>query len=149
MNRFHTIAFAATAAALVASCSRLNSTKTAPISAGQQESKAEAKLCKNMTEKNAAVRDYPTITPETSLDQVKTANKDLEEAVRNVQSESRNVNDPGVLEIQAAYQKLLNTVNNVPGGRATVGDAADSVQNDARQLQQAWNQVYRNLECGA
>jgi hypothetical protein len=148
MNRLLTLGLAATAIAL-SSCSRMMNKQPGPVSAAEKESDAEAKMCEHMSKRNPAVQSYPTVTPETSLEQVKTANDELETAVREVEYAGKDINNPGVLEIQMAFQKLQNSVNSVPGGRTTVGEASDSVQANARELRQAWNQVYTKMQCGS
>lgn len=133
----------------LAACSRMTTSQPAPVSAAEKESNAEAKLCKDMTEKNSAIREFPTVTEETSLESIKQANQQVESAVRDVQGYSNKVNNPGVLEIQAAFIQLQDAVNAVPGGRETVGDKAIQVSQEANKLQSAWNELYSSMQCGA
>ncbi|MDB5047168.1 MAG: rane protein [Fibrobacteres bacterium] len=62
---------------------------------------------------------------------------------------AKDVNNPRILEVQSAYQDLQNDLNTVPGGRTTVGEAADSLRADARDLRSAWDRLYTSMECGA
>jgi hypothetical protein len=148
MKRSHTLTFAASLMAL-AGCSKMMNKSPAPVSQAEKESDAEAKLCKNMSKSNPSIQDYPAVTEGTSLEEVKSANQEVETAVREVLDDSKSVNAPGLLEIQSALQKLQNSVNAVPGGRDTVGPAADSVQANAQELRQAWEKVYNRMQCGA
>jgi hypothetical protein len=146
-----TTRFLALAAPLIAlaSCSRMTTSQPAPVSAAEKESAAEAKLCQDMTAKSSAISEFPTVTEETSLDAIKQANQQVESAVRDVQGYSQQINNPGVLEVQAAYNELQDAVNAVPGGRETVGENAIQVSQEASQLQSAWNQLYTSMQCGA
>jgi hypothetical protein len=146
-----TTRFLALAAPLIAlaSCSRMTTSQPAPVSAAEKESAAEAKLCQDMTAKGSAISEFPAVTEETSLDAIKQANQQVESAVRDVQGYSQQINNPGVLEVQAAYNELQDAVNAVPGGRETVGENAIQVSQEASQLQSAWNQLYTSMQCGA
>ena len=134
---------------VLTACSKFMTSQPAPVSAAAKESNAEAKLCKDMTEKNSAIREFPTITAKTSLESIKQANQRVKNAVRDVQGYSNDINNPGVLEIQSAFNELQDAVNAVPGGRETVGDNAIQVSQEANKLQTAWNQLYSSMQCGA
>lgn len=51
--------------------------------------------------------------------------------------------------VQAAYEQLQNSVNAIPGGRSTVGDASTQITTNAQNLQIAWDRLYSELQCGA
>lgn len=133
---------------MLASCSTTR-TQSSPSSAAGRESDAEAELCRNMAEGQAAIREYPAVTRESLLSDVQDANEKVEEAVRDVRESAGDVNNTGLLTIQAAYEELQNTVNAVPGGRSTVGEASEKISADAGNLRSAWNRLYANLQCGA
>lgn len=132
---------------LVVSCSRL--TQSAPVSAAEQEAAAEGRLCKKMTHGAKAIREFPEVSEETSLAEVKEASEKVESAIIDVQKAGKRVNNPGLMEVESAYLELKNSVNSIPGGRSTVGDASEDVNADARELQREWQQLYTNLQCGA
>jgi hypothetical protein len=132
---------------LAVSCSRL--TQSAPVSAAEQEAAAEGKLCRNMADGNEAIHEFPEVSGQTSLSDVKKANDKVEKAIVDVQKAGKRVNNPGLMEVQSAYLELKNTVSGIPGGRSTVGDAYQDVNADARDLQSEWQQLYANLQCGA
>jgi hypothetical protein len=131
----------------VISCSRLS--QSAPATAAEQEAAAESKLCKNMTDGGEAIREFPEVSGGTALSDVKKASDKVEKAIVDVQKAGKRVNNPGLMEVQSAYTELKNSVNGIPGGRSTVGDASDDVNADARELQSEWQQLYANLQCGA
>jgi hypothetical protein len=133
--------------AVVASCSRL--TQSAPVSAAEQEAAAEGKLCRNMTDGAEAIRDFPEVSSETALSDVQEASEKAENAIVDVQKAGKQVNNPGLMEVQSAFLELKNSVNAIPGGRSTIGDAAQAVNADANDLRSEWQQLYSNLQCGA
>lgn len=132
---------------LVASCSRL--TQSAPVSSAEKEAKAENKLCRNMTDGEEAIREFPEVSEETALSDVQKASDKIENAVADVQKAGKRVNNPGLMEVESAFLELKNTVNAIPGGRSTVGDASGDVNADARALRSEWQKLYTNLQCGA
>lgn len=132
---------------LVVSCSRM--TQSAPVSAAEQEAAAEGKLCRNMSDGAEAIREFPEANSETELSEIKAASEKVESAVADIQKAGKNVNNPGLMEVESAYLELKNSVNGIPGGRSTVGDAYQDVNADARDLQSEWQQLYSNLQCGA
>jgi hypothetical protein len=135
---------------MLAGCAQMRGAATNDTAAAaEKESKAEARLCRDMAEKREAIRTYPEVDQETALSTVQEANMKVESAVKDVEGAADNVNNPNIREVQAAYQKLQNTVNSVPGGRSTVGDAAINIGREAQDLQTAWNRLYRELQCGA
>ena len=109
MKSPYTCAIAAALFALT-SCTR-NTTQNAPLSAAKQEAEAEAQLCKDMTQRQAAIQEFPAVTAETPLDQVKSASERAKLAVQEVGQATQKVNDPELLEIQAAFLQLQNTVH--------------------------------------
>lgn len=133
--------------AVVASCSRL--TQSAPVSAAEQEAAAEGKLCRNMTDGDEAIREFPEVSSETALSDVQEASEKAEKAIVDVQKAGKRVNNPGLMEVQSAFLELKNSVNGIPGGRSTVGDASQDVNANASSLKNEWQQLYSNLQCGA
>lgn len=133
----------------LAACSRMTTSQPSPATAEKMESAAEAKLCKDMTEKRAAIHEFPAISEETSLESVKQANQEAEKAVRDVEGYSNDINDPGVLQVKAAFQELQDAVNAVPGGRETVGESSTIVSQEAMELRTAWDSLYNKMQCGA
>lgn len=131
---------------LMAACS---SSQNKAVEAAEKEAKAEKKLCTNMTEMESSVREYPTITAETPLESIQAANERVNKAVEGVRETAQDVSNPRVLDVQAAYQDLQNTVNAVPGGSATVGQASDAVSASAQKFREAWDRLYMSMECGA
>lgn len=149
MNALGTFSIPA-ALLMLAGCAQMRgATTNDTAAAAEKESKAEAKLCRDMAEKREAIRTYPSVDQETALSTVQEANQKVEDAIRDVEGAADNVNNPNIREVQAAYQKLQNTVNSVPGGRSTVGDAAIDIGKETQDLQTAWNRLYRELQCGA
>lgn len=120
-----------------------------PIEAARIRADAQMELCQKMTEKTDAVYQYPSVFTETPLEELRTANEQAAEAVKEVEESSEKLNNPGILEIGAAFRALQNSVNAVPGGRSTVGENSEQIDENARNLKNAWNNLYRNLECGA
>ncbi|HKP94189.1 MAG TPA: hypothetical protein VJ385_00390 [Fibrobacteria bacterium] len=133
---------------LLGACAK-TATQSAPVSEAQKQAEAERKLCTNMNNLKASVQEYPEITSETPLDSIQQANARVDKAVREVKDASKDVNNPRILDVQAAYQELQNSLNTVPGGRMTVGEAADSIRADAREFRNAWDRLYNSMECGA
>lgn len=137
-----------TSLALLSGCATMTG-KNVPVTAAEKESQAEGKLCKKMIESKDAVREYPLVNGDTPLALVKEANDKVAEAVQEVEKSGQAVNNPGVLEVQSSYQELQNAVNEIPGGRSTVGDSWETVNESRIQLQTAWEQLYTDLQCGA
>ena len=133
--------------AAVVSCSRLS--QSAPVSSAEKEAAAESKLCRNMADGGEVIREFPEISSQTALDDVKDASERAENAVADVQKAGKRVNNPGLMEVESAFLELKNSVNGIPGGRTTVGDAYQDVNADARDLQSEWQKLYANLQCGA
>jgi uncharacterized protein YceK len=132
----------------LAGCSQLATRNTASNSARSQAA-TEAQLCKDMTESGSAIRQYPTVSAETPLSAVQDANQKAEQAVGDVGKVSKRIDNPQVLEVQSAFQKLRNAVDTIPGGRSTVGPAAEDVQASAIRLRRSWDRLYSSLQCGA
>lgn len=141
--------YALGAGLLLGACSSTSTTRNAAISAEQQQAQAEAKLCTNMSDTRVSVINYPQVTPETPLDSIQAANSKVDEAVQKVNSSASELANPRILEVQAAYRELLNATHMIPGGRATVGDASDSLQASAESFRNAWDQLYMSMQCGA
>ena len=131
---------------LMAACS---STQTKHDTAADKNAAAEKNLCMNMNEVESSIREYPAVSEWTPLDSIREANARVDQAVLGIKEAAKEVNNPGVLEVQAAYQDLQNTVNEVPGGRTTVGEASDSLRVQAKELKDAWDRLYMSMECGA
>lgn len=145
--KFSAFTFSAfTAIFALTACSKMMPHKT---TSAERQANEEAKLCQNMTEKGSAIRAYPEINTETSLQVIKDANLEVEKAVKEIQGSAQMINDPALTEVQTAYQELQTTVNSVPGGRNTVGDASDALQANAKDLRKAWDKLYINMQCGA
>lgn len=132
---------------LVVSCSRL--TQSRPVSAAEQEAAAENRLCRNMADGAEAIREFPEATGETALSDIKEASEKVEKAIVDVQDAGNRVNNPGLMQVQSAFQELKNSVNEIPGGRSTVGEAAEQVNADASDLRSEWQKLYSDLQCGA
>jgi hypothetical protein len=132
---------------LVVSCSRLS--QSAPVSSAEKEAAAESKLCRNMADGGEAIREFPELSGQTALEDVKDASEKAENAVADVQKAGKRVNNPGLMEVESAFLELKNSVNAIPGGRTTVGDAYQDVNADARELRSEWQKLYANLQCGA
>lgn len=147
MKPIHALTVAASVFSLMG-CANMGSRST-PAAAARIEANAQMELCQNMTEKNDAVFQYPAVYSETPLEAVKQANEEAAEAVREVEKSADNLSNPGILEVGAAFRSLQNSVNEIPGGRATVGEDSEKIEMEARNLKSAWNNLYRNLECGA
>ena len=122
---------------------------TDPAAAVEQRREAEAKLCQDMIEGQQSVQAFPAVDSETPLQSVKEANDAMGKVIRDVQEAANEVNNPGIRSLQAAYQELQNSVNQVPGGRNTVGDVAPEISSDVEQVRITWDQLYSNLQCGA
>lgn len=133
---------------MLASCSKMMN-KNSPNASAQRESEAEANLCSKMSKKGDAIREFPKVTQETSLSAVKEANIKVANAVEEVQKSSGKVNSPDMVEVTTKYQELQSSVSSVPGGRETVGEAADQISTKADQLRSAWNRLFTNMQCGA
>jgi hypothetical protein len=147
MNAFK--ACAATAALLVlGGCAGMRG-KGGPVTAAEKESRAEAELCKNMGQGGQAIRNFPKVDVETPLSAVQDARDDAEDAVADVKSALDDVSTANLLEVQSAFNKLRNTVNSIPGGRSTVGDASGTISEEVEDLQIAWDKLYKELQCGA
>jgi hypothetical protein len=117
--------------------------------ATEKQAQAEQKLCVNMNEMESSIRQYPVITTETPLDSIRAANERVDKAVQGVRESAKDVSNPGVVDVQTAYQDLQNTINTVPEGQGTVGEASDSVTASAQKLREAWDKLYLSMECGA
>lgn len=137
------------AALALAGCASMGGPGKDPAAAAEKETKAEARLCRDMTEKASAIRAFPTVDTETPLTTVQKAKDAAQDAVKDVKDAVDDVNNPNLLSVQAAFEKLESSVNEVPGGRATVGDASTDIGSNAQELQVAWDRLYRELQCGA
>lgn len=147
MNRMIAYSLAASVLSL-ASCARMTG-QSAPATAAKIEAEEEAKLCRTMSDKSNIVSQYPAVSQETLLSEIKAANQRLQDAVNDVRQSSEKISEPGILDVSAAYQSLQNTVDSIPGGRTTVGEASGDISMKASELQNAWNALFTNLECGA
>lgn len=130
-------------------CSSSSGKTSEATKAAEKQAKAEKKLCMNMNEMESSIREYPVITTETSLDSIRAANERVDKAVQGVRESAQDVSNPRVLDVQAAYQDLQNTLNTVPTDQGTVGQASDAVTASAQKLREAWDKLYLSMECGA
>jgi hypothetical protein len=136
--------------ALISLCACSNtSVHTAPGDAASRQAKAEASLCKKMARESPAVRGYPEVGDKTALNDVKSANLKTERAVDDVAQAQSQINNAQILIIQAAYQQLRQVTDSIPGGRATVGPAAEQIRLHSGHLRAAWDSLYSSLQCGA
>lgn len=132
----------------LAGCSQMATHNTASNSARNQAA-AEAQLCKDMTRSQSAIKEYPEVSSDTPLEAVQSANQKVERAVGDVGKTARKIDNPQVLEVQSAFQRLRNAVDTISGGRSTVGPAAEDVHANAIRLQSSWKNLYSSLQCGA
>jgi ABC-type Fe3+-hydroxamate transport system substrate-binding protein len=132
----------------MAGCSQM-ATHNSASNAARSQASTEAQLCKDMTGSQSAIKDYPNVSQNTSLQEVQEANQKVERAVGEVGKTARKIDNPQVLEVQSAFQRLRNAVDTIQGGRNTVGPAADDVHADAGRLKNSWNSLYSSLQCGA
>jgi hypothetical protein len=142
-----TIAMAGALLALTG-CSRMTTRNAASDSARNQAS-AESGLCKDMSRSQASIKNFPDVSAETSLREIQKANRKAEDAVSEVGKVAKKIDNPRVLELQSAFQELRNAVDTIPGGRSTVGPAADDVHASAIKLRRTWESLYASLQCGA
>ncbi len=131
-----------------AGCSQMATRNTASSSARNQAA-AEAQLCKDMTGSESAIKQFPEVSSGTPLQEIQDANRKAERAVGDVGKVARKIDNPRVLQVQSAFQELRNAVDTIPGGRSTVGSAADDVHASAIKLQRTWESLYSSLQCGA
>jgi hypothetical protein len=132
----------------LAGCSQMATRNTAS-NAARNEAQAEAQLCKDMLSSEAAIKNFPEVNPGTALEEVQSANQKAESAVGDVGKVAKKIDNPRVLEVQSAFQELRNAVDTIPGGRSTVGPAADNVHASAIKLKRTWDNLYSSLQCGA
>jgi hypothetical protein len=102
-----------------------------------------------MTDRQTAIQAFPQVDTASALESVKAASDEVHAAVRALSDARGEVSNPNLLGVQAANEKLQKDVNEVPGGRATVGETAGTINQDAQELQTVWDQLYTELQCGA
>jgi hypothetical protein len=145
------LSLAAAALLALTACSRFGMAgkEPAPQSAAEKQAKAQQELCRDMTKHQEAVREYPSVDSLTPLQIIVQANEKIDKAAREVSKFADDIDNPGVLEVQAANQRLQSDATSVPGGRETVGPTADSLEVDVQDLRSAWDKLYSSLQCGA
>ena len=136
------------ALAALTGCSQM-ATRNSASNAARNQAATEAELCKDMSGSQPAIRNFPDVSSDTPLDAVQNATRDAERAVGDVGKAARRIDNPQVLEVQSAFQRLRNAVDTIPGGRSTVGPAAQDVHASAIRLRNSWNNLYTSLQCGA
>lgn len=134
---------------ILAACSSQKPSPDVKTERVEQEA-AEMKLCQNMNNLEAAVREYPVITPVTSMQEITAANEKVDMAVKEVREAAKDVTNPRVDEVEAARARLKQDVETIyqQGGTTEAGTNAEILEADARNLREAWDRLYNSMECG-
>lgn len=94
-----------------------------PIAAVQRRNMAEAHLRQNRLQRFKAIRSFPTVTPKTALAKVQGIGGMVAETLQQVRSMAEDTNNQNNFSVQAAHERLQDSVPSLPGEWITVGNA--------------------------
>ncbi len=88
--------------------------------------KAETNFCNSLKTFVATLDDFDKIDENSTMDEFRTAYKNVEKAWKKVQKTAAKLEKVEIKESLAAYNKLVNAVNKIDG-EATTGDATAAI----------------------
>jgi hypothetical protein len=137
---------AGAALALLAGCSSPNtSTPTASPSAGQTKSVSPA--CAAASEFSAALTNFKdTLKPSSTVEQIQSARDQVRTAYDNLVTAAADAAKGRVDAVKAAEEKFVAAVNAVPND-ATVSQAANSLRDEAANVQGALSDLMNEVKC--
>lgn len=108
---------------------------------------AKTELCASLAELQTQVARLGTLTPQSTVDDVKAIGADIQTAYDDVQSKAEQVAEVNVNELQQAYQDLDAAIEGIPGD-ATVPEALAVIETQWTAVNTAWQDVIADANCG-
>jgi hypothetical protein len=107
---------------------------------------AVAQLCEDLGTLEASLASIPSITGDSTVEDVKAAQDDVNNAVDDVKSSAGDVANSSGLE--NAGKELESAVNDVPDD-ATLSEALTSIQPAVQGVRSAWVQAQATVDCAS
>jgi archaellum component FlaC len=106
----------------------------------------ETELCTNLAQLETSLAEFSEINAQSSVNELREARQDVAQSYEKVRSSTAAVKASRLEGLEAAYQDLDSTINNI-SGRETVGDAIEKVIASLGQVQAARGQAVSDLNC--
>ena len=108
---------------------------------------AEAQLCADLSELDAAVQELESLDETASVGEVRAAEDNITQAWNNVRNSAQTVEEVNTDQLEAAYNDLDSAVQDLPDD-ITVSEAMTQLQPYIDSVKQAWVQVHTSANCG-
>ncbi|NJL48882.1 MAG: hypothetical protein HC929_17200 [Leptolyngbyaceae cyanobacterium SM2_5_2] len=106
----------------------------------------EAEFCNNLDQLSTALDELAAVNAQSQVRDLRSARDNAASAYRAVQDSAAAVQSSRMADMQAAYDNLDSTVNNI-SGRETVGEAARQVVTALAEVQATREQVDAEVNC--
>ncbi len=107
---------------------------------------AEAQLCADLAELDAAIQALEVIGLDNSLDELKTASQAVSDAEDRVRESAQGVAEARVADVDTALNDLNSSVTEVPGD-ATIADAIGSIGDSLAGVRLTFGQLFDSIGC--
>ncbi|TVP64556.1 MAG: hypothetical protein EA342_16045 [Leptolyngbya sp. LCM1.Bin17] len=112
----------------------------------QSAQEAEAELCANLDRLETSLMALSQIDANSQVSELRTARENVASAYQDVRSSAEDVQVARTEELEAAYNDLDTTVDNI-SGRETVGEAANAVAAGLSNIRAARTQMDADVMC--
>jgi hypothetical protein len=110
------------------------------------ETEAVSAFCSDLDELGSAIEGYSDLTVNSTLDDVESAEEDVQEAFDAVLASADDVADARVDDLEAAYNELLNAGDDISGDD-TIGEAATTLITQAAAVADARDDLADSVSC--
>jgi hypothetical protein len=116
-------------------------------SCGQPSVKeAQVDFCQELAGLGSAIKGLTTISSSSTVGDLKTAEKEVQQAMAGVSQAADTVQAAKVDELNAAYQGLNRAVNDISNNQTLV-EAQASIADEIVTVQNAWDQTNSGANC--
>ncbi|MDN7024360.1 hypothetical protein FGU65_05550 [Methanoculleus sp. FWC-SCC1] len=110
------------------------------------EEEAQAQLCQDLDELGAALQNMQDLNASSSVGDIRDARDEVQSAMENVRNSAAQLGDVRVDELNAAYDNLDQTVQNLPDD-ASVVEAIQTVRPEVQAVRDARQNLSAELNC--
>jgi hypothetical protein len=107
----------------------------------------QADFCQELAGLGKALKELTAIRPDSTVGDLKGAQKDLQQAMKGVSDAAATIQDAKVSELEAAYNNLDKGINDISNNQ-TLAEAQASIADELATVNNAWAQANSSANCG-
>jgi len=112
----------------------------------QSAAQAEAQLCQDLGELDAALTHMESLNQSSSTGELRDAQERVTDSMAQVRESGRVVAEARTRELDEAYQNLDNAVQDIPND-ATITEGLASIREEQAAVRAAWRQLESEVQC--